>query len=70
MKQPLEILVKLKLMFNSYAGLSNGLITEKVMRSFWSPQKQKSAQTFPHNIYPVYVERYFLISLPYPHDSS
>ena len=53
MKQPLEILIKLKLMFTSYVELLNGSIMEKVMRSFWSPQKQKSAQTFPHNVYGV-----------------
>ena len=53
MKQPLEILIKLKLMFTSYAELFNGSITEKIMRSFWSPQKQKSVQTFPHNVYAV-----------------
>ena len=53
MKQSLEILIKLKLMFTNYAELFNGSITEKVMWSFWSPQKNKSAQTFPHNVYAV-----------------
>ena len=63
MKQPLEILIKLKLMFTSYVELLNGSIMKKVMRNFGSPQKMKSAQT-------CYVETYFFISLPYPHNSA
>ena len=53
MKQPLEILIKLKLMFTSYAELLNCSVMKKVMPSFRSPQKKKSAQTFPHNVYAV-----------------
>ena len=34
MKQPLEILIKLKLIFASYAELFNGSVAEKVMQSF------------------------------------
>ena len=34
MKQPIEILIKLKLMFTSYSELFNGSVTGKVMRSF------------------------------------
>ena len=59
MKQLLEILIKLKLIFTSYAELFNGSITAKVMRSFWSPQKQKSAQTFPRNVYAVLCGKIF-----------
>ena len=51
MRQPLEILTKLKLMVMSYAELFNGSITEKVMQSFWSPQKKMSALTFSLNVY-------------------
>ena len=69
-KQPLEILIKLKLMFTSFVELLNGSIMKKVMRNFGSPQKMKSAQTFPHNVYAVFCGRYFLISLPYPHNSA
>ena len=68
MKQPLEILIKLKLMFTSYAELLNSSIMKKVMRSFRSPQKKKSAQTFLHM--QRYAERYFFISLPYRHNST
>ena len=53
MKQPLEILIKLKLMFTSYAELFDDSIMEKVMGSFCSSQNKKSAQTFPHNLYGV-----------------
>ena len=70
MKHPLEILIKLKLMFTSYAELFNASIKEKVMRSFRSPQSKKSAQTFPHKFMQCYAERYFFISLPYPHNSA
>ena len=59
MKQPLEILIKLKLMFTSYAELLNGSIMKKIMRSFRSPQKKKSAQTFPHNVYAVLCGKVF-----------
>ena len=52
MKQPLEILIKLKLMITSYAELFDDSIMEKVMGSFCSSQN-KSAQTFPHNPYGV-----------------
>ena len=61
MKQPLEILIKLKLIFASYAELFNGSVAEKVMQSFQFPQKKKSAQTFPHNIYAVLCGRYFSV---------
>ena len=59
MKHPLEILIKLKLMFTSYAELFNGSVTEKFMQSFWSPQKKKSAQTFPHNVCAVLCREIF-----------
>ena len=59
MKQPLEILIKLKLMFTSYAELLNSSIMKKVMRSFRSPQKKKSAQTFLHNVYTVLYGKIF-----------
>ena len=60
MKQPLEILIKLKLMLTSYTELFNGSITENIMRSFWCPQKKNPAQTFPHNIYPVLCGKIFI----------
>ena len=47
MRQPFEILIKLKLMFMSYAELFNDSITKKVMRSFWSPQKKEVVSNFP-----------------------
>ena len=59
MKQLLEILIKLKLMFTSHAELLNGSVMKKVMRSFRSPQKKKSAQTFPHNVYAVLCGKIF-----------
>ena len=40
-KHLLEILIKLKLMFTSYAELLKGSITEKVMRSFRSRYKKE-----------------------------
>ena len=53
MKQPLEILIKLKLMITSYAELFNDSVMEKVMQSFCSSLNKKSAQTFPYNLYAV-----------------
>ena len=70
MKQLLEILIKVKLMFTSYAELLNGLIMKKVIRGFRSPQKKKLAQTFRITFMQCYAERYFFISLPYPHNSA
>ena len=42
----LTIVVKLKLMFTSYAELLNGSIMKKVMRSFWSPPKKEIRSNF------------------------
>ena len=60
MKQPVEILIKLKLMFTSYAKLLNDSIMKKGMRSFRSLQKKKSVQTFSHNVYEVLCGKIFL----------
>ena len=70
MKQPLEILIKLKSMFMSYAELFNGSITEKAMRSFWSPQKGCRLKFSCITFMQCYAERYFFILLPYPHNSA
>ena len=43
----LTTVVKLKLMFTSYAELLNGSIMKKVMRSFWSPPKKEIRSNFP-----------------------
>ena len=63
MKQLLEILIKRKLMFTSYAELLNGLIMKKVIRGFRSPQKKKLAQTFQHNVYAVLCRKVFFYFL-------
>ena len=59
MKQPLEILMKLKLVFTSYTELFNGSITERSYADLLVSSKKKQVQTFPHKVYAVLCEKIF-----------
>ena len=59
MKQPLEILIKLKLVFTSYMELFNGSITERSYVDFLVSLKKKQLQTFLHNVYAVLCKKIF-----------